>query len=102
MALFKRNEPMLGIDISPSAVKLIELSRSGPRFRVEAFAIESLGEGVMEDRNITDPGEVGEAIKRAWRKSGTRLRRADFQCDHACRADAGGVQRERHRSQHAH
>lgn len=76
MALFKRNEPMLGIDISPSAVKLIELSRSGPRFRVEAFAIESLGEGVMEDRNITDPGEVGEAIKRAWRKSGTRLRRA--------------------------
>jgi len=76
LALFKRNEPMLGIDISPSAVKLIELSRSGPRFRVEAFAIESLGEGVMEDRNITDPGEVGEAIKRAWRKSGTRLRRA--------------------------
>ncbi len=76
MALFKRKEPMLGIDISPSAVKLIELSRSGQRFRVEAFAVEPLGEGMMEDRNLTDPGEVGEAIKRAWRKSGTRLRRA--------------------------
>ncbi len=76
MALFKRKEPILGIDISPSAVKLIELSRSGQRFRVEAFAIEPLGEGMMEDRNLTDPGEVGEAIKRAWRKSGTRLRRA--------------------------
>lgn len=76
MALFTRNEPMLGIDISPSAVKLIELSRSGQRFRVEAFAIEPLGEGMMEDRNLTDPGEVGEAIKRAWRRSGTRVRRA--------------------------
>jgi len=76
LALFKRKEPILGIDISPSAIKLIELSRSGQRFRVEAFAIEPLGEGMMEDRNLTDPGEVGEAIKRAWRKSGTRLRRA--------------------------
>jgi type IV pilus assembly protein PilM len=76
LALFKRKEPILGIDISPSAVKLIELSRSGQRFRVEAFAIEPLAEGMMEDRNLTDPSEVGEAIKRAWRKSGTRLRRA--------------------------
>lgn len=76
LALFTRKEPMLGIDISPSAVKLIELSRSGQRFRVEALAIEPLGEGMMEDRNLTDPGEVGQAIKRAWRRSGTRLRRA--------------------------
>ncbi|MBK7541767.1 MAG: pilus assembly protein PilM [Candidatus Competibacteraceae bacterium] len=76
LALFTRKEPILGIDISPSAVKLIELSRSGQRFRVEAFAIEPLGEGMMEDRNLTDPTEVGEAIKRAWRRSGTRLRRA--------------------------
>ncbi|MFO1371739.1 MAG: type IV pilus assembly protein PilM [Candidatus Competibacteraceae bacterium] len=76
MALFKRNEPILGIDISPTAVKLIELSRSGPRFRVEAVAIEPLGEGAMEDRNPADPDVVGEAIKRAHRNSGSRVRRA--------------------------
>ncbi len=76
LALFKRKEPILGIDISPSAVKLIELSRSGPRFRVEAFAIEPLGEGMMEDRNPVDPDAVAEVIKRAWRKSGARARRA--------------------------
>lgn len=76
MALFKRKEPILGIDISPSSIKLIELSRSGPRFRVEAFAVEPLGEGMMEDRNPADPDAMGEAIKRACRKSGTRLRRA--------------------------
>lgn len=76
MALFNRKEPILGIDLSPSAVKLIELSRSGPRYRVEAFAIEPLGEGMMEDRNPVDPEMVGEVIKRAWRNSGTRVRRA--------------------------
>ena len=76
MALLKRKEPILGIDISPSAVKLIELSRSGNRFRVEAFAIEPLGEGMMEDRNPADTDNVAEAIKRAWRNSGTRMRHA--------------------------
>ncbi len=76
MALFKRKESLLGIDIGPSAVKLVELSRSGSRFRVEAFATEPMSEGAMDDRNLIDPGVVGEVIKRAWRKSGTRLRRA--------------------------
>ena len=76
MALFKRKESILGIDISSSSIKLVELSRSGPRFRVEAFAVEPLGEGMMEDRNPADPDAMGEAIKRACRRSGTRLRHA--------------------------
>lgn len=76
MAFFKRKEPMLGIDISPSSVKVVELSRSGSRFRVEAFAIEPLGEGMMEDRNPADPDLIGEAVKRACRRAGTRTRRA--------------------------
>jgi type IV pilus assembly protein PilM len=76
LALFTRKEPFLGIDIGPSAIKLVELSRSGPRFRVESFAIEPLGEGMVEDRNPADTDGVAEAIKRACRKAGTRARRA--------------------------
>ena len=76
MALFTRKEPILGIDIGPSAVKLVELSRSGPRFRVDGFAIEPLSEGMVEDRNPADTEGVAEAIKRACRKAGTRARRA--------------------------
>lgn len=76
MALFKRKDPMLGIDISPSSVKVVELSRSGSRLRVEAFAIEQLGEGLADDRNLADPEVIGEAIKRACRKAGTRTRKA--------------------------
>jgi len=76
LALFTRKEPILGIDIGPSAVKLVELSRSGPRFRVDSFAIEPLGEGMVEDRNPTDTDEMAEAIRRVCRKAGTRSRRA--------------------------
>ena len=76
MALFTRKEPILGIDIGPSAVKLVELSRSGSRFRVEGYAIEPLGEGMVEDRNPTDTDDVADAIKRACRRAGIRGRRA--------------------------
>jgi type IV pilus assembly protein PilM len=76
LALFTRKEPILGIDIGPSAVKLVELSRSGPRFRVEGFAIEPLSEGMVEDRNPADTDDMAEAIRRVCRKAGTRTRRA--------------------------
>ncbi len=76
MAFFKTKDRVLGIDISPSAVKVIELSRSGIRYTVEAMAVEPLPEGALHDRNPTDTEKVGSAIKRAVKTSGTRLRKA--------------------------
>ena len=76
MALFKGRDRFLGIDISASAVKLVELSRNGQRLQVEAVAMEPLPEGTVEDRNPTDPEEVGAAIKRALKTSGTHLKHA--------------------------
>ena len=34
------SEELVGLDISSSAVKLLELSRRGDRFHVETFAVE--------------------------------------------------------------
>lgn len=76
MALFQKKERFLGIDISPSAIKLMELSRSGQRYQVEATAIEPLPDGVMEDRNPTALDQVGAILKRALKSSGTSLRKA--------------------------
>ena len=74
MALFKKKHFVLGIDISPSAVKLVELSRTGQRYKVEAIGLESLPQGSMENRNPVDLDQVGEAIKRVVKTSGTRLK----------------------------
>jgi type IV pilus assembly protein PilM len=76
LVLFKKKQLVLGLDISPSAVKLIELSRTGQRYKVEAIAYEPLPEGSMENRNPVDLDQVGEAIKRAVKASGTRLKQA--------------------------
>ena len=75
--LFKRTKPpLVGIDISSSAVKLLELSKSGSRYRVESYAVEPLPPNSVVEKNITDVEAVGEAIRRAVKRSGTRTRHA--------------------------
>lgn len=76
MPLFKRTERVLGIDVGPSAVKLIELSRNGKRYQVEAMAMEPLPEGSMADRNPSDIDQVSAAVRRAVKSSGTSLKKA--------------------------
>ncbi len=74
--MFKKGSPLLGIDISSTAVKLLELSEKGGRYRVESYAVEPLPPNAVTERTINDVGAVGNAIKRAWTRSGTKIRQA--------------------------
>lgn len=75
--LFKRTKPpVIGLDISSTAVKLLELSKSGSRYRVESYAVEPLPPNSVVEKNITDIEAVGEAIRRAVKRSGTRTHHA--------------------------
>ncbi len=67
---------LLGLDISSSSVKLVELSRSGDGYRVDACATEPVPPGAVADKQITDPVAVGEAIRRAVTRSGTSTKTA--------------------------
>ncbi len=72
----KKSNPLIGIDISATAIKLLELSKSGGRYRVESYAVEPVPANSVVDRNITDMDAVGEAIGRAVKKSGTKIKTA--------------------------
>ena len=62
----------LGLDIGTSAVKVVELSRLGESFRVDAFAIEPVPAGSVVAGNISDAGAVGEAIRNACKRAGVK------------------------------
>jgi len=64
--------PIVGIDISSTVVKLLELSRSGGYYRVESFAVVPLQANSVVERNIANVDAVGAAIKKAVQNSGTR------------------------------
>lgn len=66
--------PLIGLDISSTSVKLLELSRQGDGFRVEAYAAEPLPPNSVVEKNITDVEAVGEAIRRVAKRSGSRTK----------------------------
>ena len=75
-SLFSRQSaPLLGVDISSSSVKLVELGRDkGGALVLECCAIEQLERGWITDGNIEKFDEVAEALRRVVKKSGTRTR----------------------------
>jgi type IV pilus assembly protein PilM len=66
--------PLVGVDISSTAVKLLQLTESGGRYRVEHYAVEPLPPNAVVEKNIVEVEAVGEAIKRAVSRSGTRVK----------------------------
>lgn len=77
LGLFKKKaNTMLGIDISSTSVKLIELSRSGSRYKVEAYAVEPLPANAMVEKNIAELEVVGQVISRVVTKARTSTKQA--------------------------
>jgi type IV pilus assembly protein PilM len=65
---------LLGLDITTSSIKLIELSMSGGQYRVESYAAEPTPANSMNEKTIVDAEAVGEAIRRAARRAGTKVK----------------------------
>jgi type IV pilus assembly protein PilM len=65
---------MIGLDISSSAVKLIELSRSGDGYKVEAYRVLPLPPNTVIEKNIADIDALAEAIQTTVKRSGTKLK----------------------------
>jgi len=62
------------VDISSTAVKLLQLSQVGGRFRVEHYAVEPLPPNAVVEKNIVEVEAVGEALKRAVARSGAKTK----------------------------
>ena len=69
----KPPKPMLGVDISSSAVKLIELSKTGSDFKVEAYRVLPLPANTIVDKNIADLDALSETIATVVKRSGSKL-----------------------------
>jgi type IV pilus assembly protein PilM len=66
---------MLGLDISSSSVKLVELGQDkAGNLVLERCAIEPLERGWIVDGNIEKFDEVADAVRRLVKKSGTKTR----------------------------
>jgi len=72
----KKNQPLLGLDISSTSVKLIELSQRGSRYRVDSYAVEPLPPNSVVEKNINDAEAVGGVISRVISKARPNTKQA--------------------------
>ncbi|AZZ94400.1 type IV pilus assembly protein PilM [Hahella sp. KA22] len=72
----KKKQPVLGLDISSTSVKLIELSQQGSRYRVDSYAVEPLPPNAVVEKNINDAEAVGEVISRVVSKARINTKQA--------------------------
>jgi type IV pilus assembly protein PilM len=70
VALFgKKTNILIGLDISSTSVKLLELSQTNDGYKVESYAVEPLPPNAVVEKNISDVEGVGDAVKRVLNRS---------------------------------
>lgn len=60
----KKSKAVLGVDISSSSIKLLELSKHGDKYQVERYATRPLPEGAVVEKNIVRLESVGEEMEK--------------------------------------
>ncbi|HEX8988476.1 MAG TPA: pilus assembly protein PilM [Rhodocyclaceae bacterium] len=61
--------PLIGVDISSFAVKMVELADSGNGgYRIEHYAVEPLPKDAVVDGNIANLEATSETLERCWKR----------------------------------
>ena len=80
MSLFeifnKKQKPVLGLDISSTAVKMLEISRYGDGFRVENYSVKPLPPNAVVEKNIADVEAVAQVVKAVVQSSRSKIKDA--------------------------
>ena len=75
--------PLIGVDISSTAVKLLQLSRSGNRYRVEHYAVEPLPPNAVVDGEYRGRTAASRRV----------LRKRETTFDHTLEGERQGISR---------
>ncbi len=70
----KKQKPLLGLDISSTSVKMLEISRQGDSYRVENYAVKPLPANAVVEKNINDPEVVAQVVKALVQSARTKVK----------------------------
>ena len=70
----RKSIPVLGLDISSTTVKLLELSYNGDRYRVESYGVASLPVDAVIEKSVHDIAGVSNSVRAVVAQSKTKLK----------------------------
>ena len=74
--LTKSNKQLVGVDITATSVKMVEIIRQQGLFHLKAYGMAPLQIGDVADKNIADPEAVGETIRSIHSSQGISSKQA--------------------------
>ena len=74
--LEQKAKPVLGLDISSTSVKLLELSRQGDNYRVESYSVRALPPNVVVEKNINDLEAVADVVRVVAQQAKSKVKQA--------------------------
>lgn len=70
----RKSRSILGLDISSTTVKLLELSRNGDHLTVESYAVQPMPPNSVVEKNITEVDAVAQTLEDVVKRSRTKLK----------------------------
>ncbi|MES2181766.1 MAG: type IV pilus assembly protein PilM, partial [Pseudomonadota bacterium] len=68
---------LIGVDISSTAIKMVELAANGSGgYRLEGYSMSPMPKDAIVDGNVGDLDKVVDAMRMAWKLLGSREKRA--------------------------
>ncbi len=75
MSLLSKSKGLVGLDITATSVKLLEFKAAKKTgLKVVNYTVEPLPANAVDEKNLQDIEAVGDAIRRAVKRSGTRTK----------------------------
>ncbi len=74
LTLSSNKAGLIGLDITATSVKLLELKPTKKGFKVVSYTVEPLPANAVIEKNLQDEEAVGEAILRAYKRAGTKTK----------------------------
>ncbi|MFK8075135.1 MAG: pilus assembly protein PilM [Granulosicoccus sp.] len=74
LKISSKKDGLIGLDITATSVKLLELKPAKKGFKVMSYTVEPLPANAVIEKNLQDVEAVGEAIRRAYKRSATRTK----------------------------
>lgn len=75
LPFLSKNEAIIGVDISSTSVKVLELSNNNAGYHIEHHAVEPLPANCITEKVISDVDAVGEVIRKVVKKSGSKAKK---------------------------
>lgn len=71
----EKTPPLVGVDISTTAVKMVELTGNGSTYHLAGYSTAAVPKEAIVDGNVVGLEQVSDAVKLAWKLLGSKEKR---------------------------